>query len=579
MRQTGTPAAPATFQRSPSLEYDMSKIGALVAAAILAFVSLRGAALGDDIGKPGTPNGPPASIAPVSVTLQTVLRAYDTAAGISAHPTVTDVEEGTIAAYGTTGTYRDVYAGLRSGSDYRSTETVGPFTTMEGRYHGQRWRRDENGVTNVMQGAQRAAEFAQRSFTDQASDTTNDVKLLGEVTSPVDAYVVQVAVKGDSPTWGFFDKKTGLLDRLEIGDPDDRAIITYDDYRLIDGNREAWHTHYSDKHPENDYDRRITSDEYGAAITDADLAIPSTRQDFVHLPAGKLEVDLPSDVKVEREDGLGVPWFFASPYVTVTIDGRGLDMLLDSTESGMVLDDGVAKELGLTRYGPYDEDDNGSIYPTRSIVPSMSIGDLQLQNVAVSMRHVSYFDARKKIVGVIGFDFLADSVVEIDYTHHAIKAYDPVQFVPPADSSASPVDIDDQIPFVGATIGTSSGDYFMLDDTQPFTVLFPQFWQAHPDDVVDQGQGRGVNFSFFNSKNSRMRATQLKALNFGGTQFQEWLAYEATDTQDLEGVDIDGVIGCDFLQFFNVYFDYGHHAIYLEPNDAYRRAAHPASGY
>ena len=54
----------------------------------------------------------------------------------------------------------------------------------------------------------------------------------------------------------------------------------------------------------------------------------------------------------------------------------------------------------------------------------------------------------------------------------------------------------------------------------------------------------------------------------------EWIAYEATDAQDLEGVDIDGIIGCDFLQFFNVYFDYGHHAIYLEPNDAYRRAAH-----
>jgi hypothetical protein len=54
----------------------------------------------------------------------------------------------------------------------------------------------------------------------------------------------------------------------------------------------------------------------------------------------------------------------------------------------------------------------------------------------------------------------------------------------------------------------------------------------------------------------------------------EWIAYEATDAQDLEGVDIDGIIGCDSLQYFNVYFDYGHHAIYLEPNDAYRRAAH-----
>lgn len=554
----------------------MSKAPLSSAALVVALACFGHAALADDIGKPGTPNGPPAGISPVTVTLQSVLRAYDTAIGITAHPTVTDVEDGTIAAYGMTGTYHDVYAGLRAGSDYSSTETIGPFTTMEGRYHGQRWRRDENGMTNVMQDTQRATGFEARSFAGEAESSSDDVKLLGEVTSPVDAYVVQVTPKGESPTWGFFDKKTGLLDRLEFGDSDDRGVATYDDYRLINGNREAWHTHYADKHPENDYDRRITSDKYGAAITDADLAIPSSRQDFVRLPAGKLEADLPSDVSVDRVDDFGVPWFFASPYVTVTIGGRGLDMLLDSTESGMVLDDEVARELGLTRYGPYFEDDKGSIYPSRAVVPALSIGDLQLQNVAVSLRHVGYDDERKKIVGIIGYDFLASSVVEIDYTHHAVKVYDPVQFVPPSDSFASPVDIDDEIPFVGATVGNSSGDYFLLDDTEPFTVLFPQFWQAHPDDVADQGQGRGVNFTFFRSKSSAMHVTQLKTLNFGGTQFQEWLAYEASDSQDLEGLDVDGIIGCDFLQYFNVFFDYGHHAVYLEPNDAYKRAVHPA---
>lgn len=546
---------------------------AAILAATVAALACAGGAMADDVGKPGTPNGPPAGIQPVTVTLQAVLHMHDTAMGISAHPTVTDIEQGTITAYGLTGKYRDVYAGLRAGSDYASTETMGPFTSSEGRYHGQRWRRDENGVTDVMQDAQRAAAFVERGFTNEAEDTSNDVKLLGEVTSPVDAYVVQVKVKGESPSWGFYDKKTGLLDRLEIGDATDRSIIIYDDYRLSGGNREAWHTHYSDAHPENEYDRRITSDTYGAPLTDADLEIPSTRQDFVRLPAGKLEYDLPSDVRVQTED-YGITWVDASPYIHVTINGRGLDMLLDSTESGMVLDDEVAKELGLTRYGPYDEDDKGSTYPTRSVIPSLSIGDIQMQDVAVSLRHLGDQTNGKKVVGVIGYDLLANSVVELDYIHHVVKLFDPIQFVPPADSFASPVNIDDEIPFVDATIGNSSGDYFMLDDTQPFTVLFPDFYEAHPDDVVDQGQGRAQNFSFFSGKNSALKATQLKALYFGGTRFEEWIAYEATDTQDLEGVDIDGIIGCDFLQYFNVYFDYGHRSVYLEPNDAYRRAVH-----
>ena len=550
----------------------MRHVAAILAAAFAALASAVGVAQADDVGKPGTPNGPPAGIQPVTVTLQSVLHAHDTAMGITAHPTVTDIEQGTITAYGLTGSYRDVYAGLRAGSDYSSTETLGPFTSSDGRYHGQRWRRDENGVTDVMQDTQRAAEFVERGFTNEAEDTSNDVKLLGEVTSPVDAYVVQVGVKGESPSWGFYDKKTGLLDRLEIGDPDDRSIITYDDYRLINGNREAWHTHYSDVHPENEYDRRITSDTYGAPLTNADLEIPATRQNFVQLPTGKLEDDLPSDVQVSTAQ-LGVTWVFASPHIRVTINGRQIDMLLDSTESGMVLDDEVAKELGLTRYGPYDEDDKRSIYPTRAVIPAMSIGDVQMQNVAVSLRHVVDPADTKHTAGIIGYDLLANSVVEIDYIHHVVRLYDPIQFVPPADSSATPVNIDDEIPFVGATVGNSSGDYFMLDDTYPFTVLCPDFWQAHPDDVVDQGQGRAVNYSIFGS-DSAMKATQLKALNFAGTRFEEWIAYEAMDTQDLEGVNIDGIIGCDFLQYFNVYFDYGHRSIYLEPNDAYRKAEH-----
>jgi len=548
----------------------MRQAVAIFAATSAAIACLGGLANADDIGKPGTPNGPPTGITPVTITLRSVLRAHDKATGIISHPTVTDIEEGTIHAYGMIGTYRDVYAGLRPNSDYLSTVTMGPFTTSEGRYHAQRWRRDENGIVNVMQDAQRAAAFVEQDFTSEVEDTSNDVKLLGEVTSPVDAYVVQVSIKGIAPSWGFFDKKTGLLDRLEIGDRDDRSIISYDDYRLIDGNQKAWHTHYSDNHPQNDYDRRVTSDAYGAPVTDADLEIPQTRQNFVQLPAGKAEYDLPSDVQVNVLP-IGVPWVFAPPYVKVTIDGRGLDFLLDSTQSGMVLDDEVAKELGLTRFGPFDEDEKTSIYPTRAVVPSMSIGDVQLQNVAVSMRHLGVFDNNRKIVGIIGYDFLASSVVEIDYIHHAVKLYDPVQFVPPADSRASPVNVDDELPFVGATIGSSSGDFFMLDDTQPFTVIFPDFWQAHPNDVVDQGLGRQLDYDFFGSNSLSLQATQLKALNFGGTQFEEWLAYKATDTQDLEGVDIDGVIGCDFLRYFNVYFDYGHHAVYLEPNDVYRR--------
>jgi hypothetical protein len=530
-------------------------------------------ALADDIGRPGATDGPPVGIASAPIKLQSVFDANDSARGGMAHKSITDVETGTITAYGLTGRYRDVYAGLHSADDFRRTLTVGPFTVERGRYQGQRWRRDENGVTNIVQDTVRADENDARGFIADTENPKNNVKLLGEVTLPVDAYVVQVSVKNQAPFWSFFDKKTGLLDRVEIGYSDGREIFTYDDYRNANGIKEAWHTHQSDDNPQNTYDSRITSDTYSVAVSDQDLAIPSSRPNFVKFPAGKAEVDLPSDISFDPIPELGVT--IAEPLIRVTVNGRGLDMLLDSKESGMVIDDEVAKELGLTTYGPYYKDDKGRYYPSRSVIASLNIGDLQMQNVAVSCEPVSTREkSGAKAVGKIGFDFLANAAVEIDYIHSSIKAFDPIQFVPPDDSSPSPINIDDGIPFVAAQVGNSIGDHFLLDTTDPFTELYPNFWQAHADDVKDQGQGRALNNQFFDSKDSAIKATQLQIIYFGGTRFTEWTAYEFTKSDFLEGVNVDGSIGYDFLQYFNVFLDYPQHQIFLEKNDAGKRAEH-----
>jgi Aspartyl protease len=557
------------------LDWKTKTVGVLLPAyfaiAVLVTLLIGAAAVqADDSSKPVSPDGPPPGIVPVSIKLQTVLDANDAAVGRLAHKSITDVEEGTISAYGFIGTYKDVYAGLHSNDDFSSTTTLGPFTSGRGRLHGQRWRRDENGVTNVLQDTVRADEGDALGFIGDTENPKNDVSLLGEVTSPVSAYVVQVKRKGLLGFWSFYDKKTGLLDRVEVGSPDDRYVYTYDDYRLENGVRQAWHTHHSDGAPFNEYDSRITSDTYGVALTADDIAIPPTRQGIVQFPAGKTRVDVPADLRV-RTIPFGINMTFADPYIRVTINGRGIDMRLDSTESGMVMDDQLAKEMGLTLSGPYEKDDKGRWYPTRTVVSTMSIGTLQMHDVAFALRPIHTQVGVKKIVGIIGYDVLANAVIEIDYVNQRVEAFDPAQFMPPLGSVSTPVNIDDGIPFVSAQVGASSGDNFLLDTTSPFTVIFPSFVRAHPDDVKDQGRGKAVSFLF---KDLGMKATELKSLTFGGARFQEWLAFEFDNIDDFEGVTPDGVIGCDFLQYFNVYFDYGHHLVYLEPNATFKRAAH-----
>src|SRR5579863_4418514 len=517
---------------------------ACIAALFVVFAS--SAAWADDVGKPGASDGPPVGISPVTIKLQTVLDDNDTANGGLQHRSVTDIESGTITAYGLTGTYRHVFVGLHSGDDYSETESLGPFTTEEGQYGGQRWRQNENGITNVLQNAVRSDDVDARSYVADNENPKNEVTLLGEVTTPVDAYVVQDSPPGSVPFWTFYDKKTGLVDRIEVGFLNDRRIITFDDYRTADGIQEAWHTHMSGDNSGNDYDSRITSDKYGVPVTSADISIPQTRQGFVTFPAGVAQVDLPSDIAI---DDVGYGITFADPLVRVTINGRGLDMLLDSSNNGMSIDPAVAKQLGLATYGPYDKDDHGNWYPSRSIIGSLTIGSLQMKNVYVDLSPESRFETNgSKAVGSIGYDFLANAVVSIDYIKRTVTAYDPIQFVPPADSVPTPTNIDDGIPFVSAQIGDSIGDNFVVDTTSPATTIYPDFWEAHPDDVKDEGGGVSLNAEYFIDPD--VKATQLRSLTFGGVRFDDFNAFEYKDLQAMEGVSVDGDIGYDFLKYF-----------------------------
>src|SRR5215472_10236626 len=133
---------------------------------LILFISSTTVAWAEGVGRPGANDGPPLGISPVTIKLQSVLDANDAAVGRLVHRSITDVEVGTLSGYGLTGTYRDVYAGLHSGDDYFSTETLGPFTTRHGRYQNQRWRQNENGITNIMQDTVRADENDVRSFVD-----------------------------------------------------------------------------------------------------------------------------------------------------------------------------------------------------------------------------------------------------------------------------------------------------------------------------------------------------------------------------------------------------------------------------
>ncbi|MEO6913828.1 MAG: aspartyl protease family protein [Candidatus Baltobacteraceae bacterium] len=525
--------------------------------SLLLAVSIAAACLGAD-----ALDTPVVGLTPTTASLAQVLAAYKAAA--AAGRAVASHEKWRISSGGLTGTADDLY----DGRNYLETTQLGPFLTREGRIGTQAWKQNDNGYTVLMHGAHKMDEISRTALADSVDGkSSNFVKLLGEVTAPVPAYVVEVAPPEGRRKWLYFDKSSGALVRSAQLVEGRHYVTTYDDFRTTGGVRRAWHLHDTDGRSSNDYDAQLLEFTVGRPSDSKLLAIPTDRRVVVNFPAGKSTAAIP----VSMIDGIVI--------VRVNINGRGLDFQLDSGSDGIVLDSNVTQQLGLATYGTVTSSVAGTFTEHRAIVPTMKIGDLTIHDIAVSSLPFDYQpEDQVKIVGLLGFDFIADEVLHIDYVHQSVAAIDSSVFKPPADAIAVPIDLDDQIPFLYGAVGDADSPRFVLDTGAAATTLFSTFANAHPADVRDLGEGKDLRlqFGFVNTMGGvggdfRFEPAEVKNLTVGPMKFGKWLLDISQAPPSFEGDDLAGLIGQDFLVYFDVYLDYADSLIYLVPNDTFKK--------
>ena len=519
-----------------------------------------------------TPNPieqPPAGITATVATLAQVLRSYRRSFGTATKRVATMRETDALSAWGETGSYTEI----QSGSDFVDTMQLGPSSFSNGSYQGQRWRRNSNGYTRLVTGVHEenyvSAQAVRRSV---LGGSTENVRLLGEVASNENAYVVEVHPPAGRHEWLFFDKSTGRLVREEEARVARRIVWTFDDYRTTNGILAAWHQHYSDGYPKNEMDWRITSLQYNVPVSSTELQVPASRK-VVQFPAGVDTVRLPARV----ENGKVI--------IRVDINGRGLDFALDSGASSIVIDRDVARGLGLQTFGESTQTMAGTFEQSSAIVPVMKIGDLTMNDVVVDSLPFNFdVGAHTKIVGLLGYDFLAGMVAKIDYVSGTVDAFEPSSFgAVPGEVFELKMALDDAVPMVGARIGGSEGDYFLVDTGSDFVVVFSAFADAHPDDVSDSDFSAVQDFFFPVVEASGVGGglslipTRVGAFHFAGVGFQHFLVFLVRNAPAFEGEDDDGLIGYEFLKYFDVYFDYRNSMLMLQPNALLRAQSAPAS--
>ena len=115
--------------------------------------------------------------------------------------------------------------------------------------------------------------------------------------------------------------------------------------------------------------------------------------------------------------------------VQVKIAGKGpLNMLVDTDTDPSAIDEKTARELGLS-IGSSGARASGSgtevntTYPT--ILPTVELGAITAKQVAAATIDMSKISARieRPIAGVLGFSFLKDRIIQIDYGNLKLRFF------------------------------------------------------------------------------------------------------------------------------------------------------------
>ncbi len=442
---------------------------------------------------------------------------------------------------------------VHKGDDWRDAVDRGPFHTEQGEVKGEAWHQNDNGQTVV-------DEPDPGQAAKEKTTTT-----LSRVHAPVEAYVVAVL---NAHGWGekeYLDPTTWLPVRREAIGASGTVATRYDDVRAEAGRTFAHHWITESAYSRTTRESRVTAYDAGE-VADDEVAMPPSRRALVTFPAGVTSAELP--VQFGRDH----------VFVRVMIGGRGLDFILDTGASGITLDRDVARQLGLPAYGTHSAITAQRYTTARTIVPEMRIGRLSMKNVALQLIPDATNEAfGVKAVGLLGFDFLAELGVTVDYEHERVTVVPEPNYVAPAGKHVIPLDvrIGDGSPMLTVAINGATSERFLVDTGGAGSfMIFDAFVRKHPEALRDEGGGDAfARAMIFDGIGGTIptKPYQIKSLRFGPIDFNGFVGYRVTSAASYEGDD-DGIIGADFLHLFTLGLDYANSRLYLVPNSYGRKA-------
>ncbi len=362
----------------------------------------------------------------------------------------------------TNGHALDTFAEKRSGIAYRDTLTAaGGRVSMQMGFTGTMvWESDPNGFLVRQSGAPAQVAYDLNLIRAETLASVSDLTVTGSAkVRGTDTTIMTVKPTGAPPMEIYEDPNSGAFLQA-IVDPNGpaRTIVSIDAYTDVVPGKKA-----------------ISQWSIGAAqYTIASISA-------AHIADAELIAPQPAATWTFGDQSVPVDLFDLSagsqryqPRVMMTVNGVTGVFVLDTGTQSIVLFGDFASRAGVTAidgadFSPFSGNPR---YLGYGLVRTLTAGNSALHNVMVER----IADPNNRIAGLLGYDFYAGIIAEIDLSSRRMQIYNPANMQPtvPPGGFAFPIDLTSHRPVIGMHLSGKAYGFPYFSTGEPYFMLLSQ---------------------------------------------------------------------------------------------------------
>ncbi len=353
----------------------------------------------------------------------------------------------------------------------------------------------------------------------------------------------------------FVDPATGELHGRRYTQDGRPRFVRFSDWRMVDGVRFPFVREAYRAKGKLDATLRARTIETNRQFADSLFTRPESERTLAFAPGSHSTGPITYN-----------PFTGTRIYIPATVNGRKVEVLLDSGADSTVLDKSFAESVGRKMVGSgtavgsggeqeagYAKDVTIGIANMRMRLPTVGVIDLAEVSNRIAI----------PLPVILGKDVFLQTIVDIDPSKPTIAFHDPASFVPPAGATKVSLDPLGSLRVVPMSVEGLPDAPMIFDlGNGGYMSLTPAYWQKH--DLL-AGRRSSTRSSGAVGGEQVNRVATLKTIRFAGVTFRDVPAEFSNPNIETDSDREAGNVGMPLLKRFRMMIDFQNNRMFVIP--------------